>query len=103
MRDEAKELLNTNLEDLPEEVKDAFNEGTFTTLIFPIVLPNSCVLVGVDNGARMVIGAVFGDMSSDGDIIKDLMDDIAQVVVGSDLILGSGMMPDIRQANRWYF
>ena len=44
----------------------------------------------------MVIGAVCGDISIDGDIIKDLMNDLAEVVVGSNLILGEGMMPDIR-------
>jgi hypothetical protein len=57
----------------------------------------------MDNGVRMTIGAVCGDLSSDGDIVKDLMNDLAAVVIGSDLILGQGMMPDIRQANRWCF
>ena len=57
----------------------------------------------MDNGVRMAIGAVCGDLSRDVDIIKDLMNDLAEVVVSSDLILGRGMMPDIRQANRWCF
>ena len=49
----------------------------------------------------MTIGAVCGDLSSDGEITKDLMNDLAEVVMDSSLILGEGMMPDIRQANRW--
>jgi hypothetical protein len=57
----------------------------------------------MDNGVRMTIGAVCGDLSSDGDIVKDLINDLAVVVIDSDLILGEGMMPDIRQANRWCF
>ena len=61
-----------------------------------MILPYSCVLVVMDNGVRMTCGAVCGDMLSDGTIIKDLMNDLAEVVVGSDLILGDGMMPDIR-------
>ena len=51
----------------------------------------------------MAIGAVCGDLSRDGAILKDLIDDLAEVVVRSDLIMGGGMMPDIRQANRWCF
>ena len=61
-----------------------------------MILPYSCVLVVMDNGVRMTYGAVCGDMLSDGTIIKDLMNDLAEVVVGSDFILGDGMMPDIR-------
>ena len=57
----------------------------------------------MDNGARITIGAVCGDLSSDGEITKDLMNDLAEVVIKSSLILGEGMMPDIRQANRWCF
>ena len=53
-----------------------------------MILPNSCVLVAMDKGVRMTIGAVCGDLSSDGDIVKDLMNDLAAVVIGSDLILG---------------
>ena len=68
-----------------------------------MILPNSCVLVAMDNGARITIGAVCGDLSSDGVITKDLMNDFAEVVIKSSLILGEGMMPDIRQANRWCF
>ena len=68
-----------------------------------MILPNSCVLVAMDNGVRMTIGAVCGDLSSDGEIIKDLINDLAEVIMGSNLILGGGMMPDIRQANRWCF
>jgi hypothetical protein len=68
-----------------------------------MILPNSCVLVAMDNGVRMTIGAVCGDLASDGEIIKDLINDLAEVIMSSDLILGEGMMPDIRQANRWCF
>ena len=68
-----------------------------------MILPNSCVLVVMDNGVRMTIGAVCGDLSSDGEFIKDLIDDLAEVIMDSSLILGEGMMPDIRQANRWCF
>ena len=84
-----------------EEAKESFDEDAYTTLIFPIILPNSCVLVAMDNGVRMTIGAVCGDLSSDGVIIKDLINDLAEVIMSSNLILGEGMMPDIRQANRW--
>ena len=80
--------MSKNLKDLLEEVKESFEEDTYTTLIFPMILPNSCVLVAMDNGVRMTIGAVCGDLSSDGDIVKDLMNDLAAVVIGSDLILG---------------
>ena len=68
-----------------------------------MILPNSCVLVAMDNGVRMTIGAVCGYLSSDGEIIKDLINDLAEVIMSSALILGQGMMPDIRQANRWCF
>ena len=68
-----------------------------------MILPNSCVLVAMDNGVRMTIGAVCGDLSGDGVIIKDLINDLAEVIMSSNLILGEGMMPDIRQANRWCF
>ena len=68
-----------------------------------MILPNSCILVVMDNGVRITIGAVFGDLSSDGEITKDLMNDLAEVVIKSSLILGEGMMPDVRQANRWCF
>ncbi len=57
----------------------------------------------MDNGARITVGAVCGDLSDDGEIAKDLMNDLAEVVIKSSLILGEGMMPDIRQANRWCF
>ena len=50
----------------------------------------------MDNGVRMTIGAVCGDLSSDGEIIKDLINDLAEVIMSSDLILEEGMMPDIR-------
>ena len=80
--------MSKNLEDLVEEAKESFDEDAYTTLIFPIILPNSCVLVAMDNGVRMTIGAVCGDLSSDGDIVKDLMNDLAAVVIDSDLILG---------------
>jgi hypothetical protein len=80
--------LSKNLEDVLEEAKESFDEDAYTTLIFPIILPNSCVLVVMDNGVRMTIGAVCGDLSSDGDIVKDLMNDLAAVVIDSDLILG---------------
>ncbi len=80
--------MSKNLEDLLEEAKESFDEDAYTTLIFPIILPNSCVLVAMDNGVRMTIGAVCGDLSSDGDIAKDLMNDLAAVVIDSDLILG---------------
>jgi hypothetical protein len=46
-----------------------------------MILPNSCVLVAMDNGVRMTIGAVCGDLSSDGVITKDLMNDLAEVVM----------------------
>jgi hypothetical protein len=95
--------LSKNLKDLLEEVKDTFDEDTYTTLIFPMILPNSCVLVAMDNGVRLTIRAVCGDLSSDGEIIKDLINDLAEVIMSSNLILGEGMMPDIRQANRWCF
>ena len=68
-----------------------------------MILTNSCVLVAMDNGVRMTFGAVCGDLSSDGVIIKDLINDLAEVIMSSNLILGEGMMPDIRQANRWCF
>ena len=68
-----------------------------------MILTNSCVLVAMDNGVRMTIGAVCGDLSGDGVIIKDLIDDLAEIIIRSGLILGEGMMPDIRQANRWCF
>ena len=42
-----------------------------------MILPNSCVLVAMDNGVRMTIGAVCGDLSSDGEIAKDLMNYLA--------------------------
>ena len=68
-----------------------------------MILPNSCVLVAMDNGVRMTIGAVCGDLFGDGVIIKDLVNDLAEVIMSSNLILGEGMMPAIRQANRWCF
>ena len=95
--------MSKNIKDLLEEVKESFEEEIYTTLIFPMILTNSCVLVAMDNGVRMTIGAVCGDLSSDGKITKDLMNDLAEVVIDSRLILGEGMMPDIRQANRWCF
>ena len=45
-----------------------------------MILTNSCVLVAMDNGVRMTIGAVCGDLSSDGEIAKDLMNYLAEVV-----------------------
>ena len=95
--------MSKNIKDLLEEVKESFEEEIYTTLIFPMILTNSCVLVVMDNGVRMTIGAVCGDLSSDGDIAKDLMNYLAEVVMSSKLILGEGMMPDFRQANRWCF
>ena len=67
-----------------------------------MILPNLCVLVAMDNGARITVGAVCGDLSDDEEIAKDLMNDLAEVVIKSSLILGEEM-PDIRQANRWCF
>ena len=95
--------MSKNIKDLLEKVKESFEEEIYTTLIFSMILTNSCVLVAMDNGVRMIIGAVCGDLSSDGEIAQDLMNYLAEVVMSSKLILGEGMMPDIRQANRWCF
>ncbi len=49
---------------------------------------DTCVLVVIDNGVRMAIGAVCGELTPDEDTINDLMSDFLEEIQILNLIVG---------------